>query len=68
MPITTTFPSSKPCAAMRPNCCDFGEEAMKQWWKEKDFIGYLPEKTPTQRLALEDAMELVLEDIGVPRE
>ncbi len=52
----------------KPNRADFGPEAMRDWWKEKDYIGYLPEKTLTQKLALEDAMKLVLEDIGVPNE
>lgn len=52
----------------KPNRADFGPEAMRDWWKEKDYIGYLPEKMLTQKLALEDAMELVLEDIGVPHE
>ena len=52
----------------KPNRADFGPEAMREWWKEKDYIGYLLEKTLTQKLALEDAMELVLEDIGVPHE
>lgn len=25
----------------KPNCMDFGEEAMKRWWREKDYIGII---------------------------
>lgn len=47
----------------KPNKLDFGEADMKNWWKEKDYIGYLPEKILTQELTLEDAMERILEEI-----
>ena len=26
----------------KPNRFDFGEEEMRRWWKEKDFIGIIP--------------------------
>lgn len=27
----------------KPNCNDFGEEAMRSWWKEKDYTSILSE-------------------------
>lgn len=48
----------------KPNCQDFGEEDMRQWWKERDFIGYIPETALHQALSLEDTMNLILGDIG----
>ena len=38
---------------------------MKNWWKEKDFIGYIPETALHQSLSLEDARKKILKDIGV---
>lgn len=28
----------------KPNCNEFGEEAMRKWWREKDFSGVLMER------------------------
>ena len=47
----------------KPNRADFGPEAMREWWKEKDYIGYLPEKILTQTMTLEDAAAQILTDI-----
>lgn len=49
----------------KPNRLDFGENDMRQWWKEKDFIGYIPETALHQDLSLEDARKKILKDIGV---
>ena len=32
----------------RPNCNDFGEEDMRDWWKEKDFSDMLNETSITE--------------------
>ena len=48
----------------KPNRLDFGENDMRQWWKEKDFIGYIPETALHQDLSLEDARKKILKDIG----
>lgn len=32
----------------KPNCHEFGEEDMRRWWNEKDFIGNIPEKALTK--------------------
>ena len=47
----------------KSNRADFGSEAMRDWWKEKDYIGYLPEKILTQTMTLEDAAARILTDI-----
>lgn len=47
----------------KPNRADFGLEAMREWWNEKDYIGYLPEKILTQAMTLEDAGARILADI-----
>lgn len=31
----------------KPNCREFGEEAMRRWWREKDFSDVLNEKSIT---------------------
>lgn len=43
---------------------EFGEEEMRRWWKEKDFIGIIPEKTFRQDVSLEDAVSIVIKDIS----
>lgn len=48
----------------KPNHLDFGAADMKKWWKERDFIGYLPEKLLTQEMTLVDAVNQILTDIG----
>ncbi len=43
---------------------EFGEAEMRRWWKEKDFIGIIPEKTFTETVSLEDAVDCILHDIS----
>lgn len=43
----------------KPNKSEFGEQDMRRWWKEKDYIGIIPEKIITKDMSLEDAMELI---------
>ncbi len=49
----------------KPNRADFGPEAMRDWWKENDYIGCLPEKILPQTMTLEDAAAQILTDIQV---
>ena len=37
----------------KPNCREFGEEAMRRWWREKDFSDVLNEKSITYEKDLE---------------
>lgn len=50
------------------NKYDFGEEDMRRWWNEKDFIGFIKEKVLTAELTLDDAVELILSDIQFERD
>ena len=43
----------------KPNCHDFGEEAMRRWWREKDFSDVLNEVCITA----EKDMESIVKDI-----
>lgn len=47
----------------KSNKFDFGEEDMRRWWKEKDYIGFIKEKTLTEEMTLEETVELILADI-----
>ena len=38
----------------KPNCGEFGEEAMRRWWREKDFSAVLKEKSITSEKELQD--------------
>ena len=36
---------------------------MRLWWKEKDWIGIIPEKILKEDISLEDAVEIIMRDI-----
>ena len=46
----------------RDKSAEFGEEAMRRWWSEKDYISFLPEKVLTRELSLEAAVALIYSD------
>ena len=48
----------------RDKCFNFGEAEMRQWWNEKDYIKFIPEKTITKNMSLEDTIETIICDIG----
>lgn len=41
----------------KPNCNDFGEEAMRRWWREKDFSDVLNEVVITAERDIESIVE-----------
>ena len=47
----------------KPNRDDFGESDMRRWWREKDWIGLLPETVLTQEVSLEAAANLIVHDV-----
>lgn len=47
----------------KPNHNEFGENEMKCWWREKDYIGIIPEKIITNELSLEEIVEMIYFDI-----
>lgn len=50
--------------ATKPNRNDFGESDMRRWWREHDFIGFLPETILTAEVSLEEAASRILRDMG----
>lgn len=49
--------------ATKPNRFEFGEEAMRRWWKEKDYIGIIPEEILTENISLPDAVERIYQTV-----
>lgn len=47
----------------KPNCNEFGEEEMKLWWKEKDYIGIIPEKIITIEFSLDRTVDMIFQDV-----
>ncbi len=47
----------------KPNEADFGEGAMKGWWTEKDYIGFIPEKIFTKEISLDEAINIIYKDV-----
>ncbi len=43
----------------KPNHLDFGEAAMRDWWHEKDYIGFILEVPLTKDISLETAVEMI---------
>ena len=43
----------------KPNRADFGEEAMRKWWREKDLSPILSERLLTAEITLEAAEEMI---------
>ena len=41
----------------KPNCHEFGEEAMRGWWREKDFSDVLNEASITSERNIDDIVE-----------
>ncbi len=42
---------------------EFGEADMRRWWKEKDYIGIIPEKVFNDDISLENAIDTIYGDI-----
>lgn len=43
----------------KPNKFDFGEEDMRRWWKEKDFLDMISETILNKNLTLLDTVEMI---------
>ena len=48
----------------KSNCNDFGENDMKQWWNEKDFIKIIEEKILAQELSIDETVDIIIKDIA----
>ena len=49
----------------KANRFDFGEEDMRRWWNEKDYIGFIPEKIINEKMSLDAVIEMILSDVQV---
>ena len=47
----------------KPNCDQFGENEMKRWWREKDYIRIISEKRITNELSLEEIVDIIFLDV-----
>lgn len=47
----------------KPNRNDFGEEAMRRWWREKDYITIIPERILSKETDIQSAVKLIYRDI-----
>ncbi|NLF41301.1 MAG: kinase [Bacteroidales bacterium] len=47
----------------KTNCNEFGENEMKRWWRERDYIGIIPERSITDELSLEEVVEIIFSDV-----
>ncbi len=47
----------------KPNCNDFGEKEMRRWWKEKDYIGFIPEKRLTKEFGIDEAVHMIYNEV-----
>lgn len=48
----------------KPTRDEFGEREMRSWWNEKDYIGFIPEKIFTKDIGIEQAIDMIINDIG----
>lgn len=49
--------------ATREKHFEFGEEDMRCWWNEKDYIGFIPEKIINKSMSLDEATHWILSDV-----
>lgn len=47
----------------REKAKEFGQDALKRWWIDKDYLTEIPETRLTKDLSLEDAKALILTDL-----
>ena len=45
--------------ATKPNRADFGEQDMRRWWIEKDFMNIIPEKIITKDFSISDTVDMI---------
>lgn len=47
----------------KPNRDDFGEEDMRRWWQEKDYLSNIKDKLIGEDVSLEEAVEKIYRDV-----
>lgn len=48
----------------KPNRNEFGEAAMRGWWREKDYSEILSEKTITGEMSFQGTVDMIMKDLG----
>lgn len=48
----------------KPNCMDFGEEDLRRWWNEKDYLNIIPEVIFKADVSLEKAANIISADVS----
>lgn len=41
------------------NKFSFGEQEMRRWWRDRDYIGFIPEKSITSDLSLLETVDMI---------
>ena len=49
---------------MRHKNSDFGEDEMREWWKEKDYLGVENERILGENLSEDELVEVILSDVA----
>ncbi len=44
----------------KPNCNEFGEDAMRSWWNEKDYMNIIDEIKFNSEVSVEKAVEIII--------
>lgn len=52
--------------ATRPQSADFGEDAMRRWYRAENLIGSIPETIITADSTLQETVATILRDLGSP--
>ena len=58
-----TFEETLKRHLQKPNAGDFGEEAMRRWWNEKDFLPNITEKVLLAEMSKDYIIDLILNDV-----
>lgn len=53
--------------ATKPNRADFGEQDMRRWWKEKNYINIIPERIITKDISFSCAVDMIYDLINSNR-
>lgn len=48
----------------KPDKSNFSEEDLRRFWKEKDFIGIIPEKIITKDMSLSETVDMIFNDVS----
>ncbi len=52
----------------KPNAHEFGENEMREWWNEKDYLGVLGEKVLGQELSAQTIVDQIIADVDTSKD